>query len=242
MFTRKYVAAALVGLSILLSAATSSAQTPPMQPPPRTISVSGEGIARVAPDQAVVRFAVVTQAMDPEAARAQNAEASRNVLNTVRDLGIPERNIRMETLQLQPAREYDPDTQRWRENGFEVTRIVTVDLDDLDALPTLVARVVQEGANRLDGVSYELKNRDEARNQALRAALVNAREKATFMVETLDQSLGEVLTISEQSFDFPHPVMRFDQAMMKEAMPEPEAYAPGEIEVRAVVNVVFGLR
>lgn len=212
----------------------------------RRISVQGEGIVRVIPDQATVRFGIVTQSPDPEEARRRNAEASRDAMNAVRALGIEERKIRLETLTLQPAREYDPETRRWIEKGYEATRQVVVEINDLEVLPQLIAEVVQKGANRLDGIQYDLQNRDTARNEALVNALTEAREKARLMTSTLDAELGEVLTITEQQFDFPRPYLQLDRAQMAvakdEMAAEPEAYAAGEIEVRTVVQVVFAIQ
>ena len=212
----------------------------------RTVSVSGEGIVRVEPDQATVRFGVVTRSEDPETARQQNAEAAARAMNAVRDLGIEERKIRLEALRLQPWREYNPDARRWIEKGFEAVRQVVVEIDDLETLPTLVAEIIEQGANRLDGIQYDVQDRDAARNEALVAAVTNAREKAQLLTQTLGVTLGPVQTINEQSFDFPRPMMRLEQAemaMAKDASaPEPDAYAAGEIEVRATVHVVFGLQ
>ncbi len=239
--TYRWAAACVLVLSVLLPA---QAQDPMMQSKERTVSVSGEGVVRAVPDQATVRFGVVTRAEDPEEARRLNAAAAREAMNAVRALGVDERKMRLETLSLQPAREYNPQTRRYDEVGFEAARQVVVELDDLEKLPTLVADIVQRGANRLDGVAYELKDRDQARDEALRKALTNARDKARLMAATLDVKLGPVLTIAEQSFDFPRPVLRMEAAMAvsKDASPEPEAYAAGEIEVRAVVQVVFALQ
>lgn len=212
---------------------------------PRLVSVSGEGLVRAEPDQATVRFGVVTRADDPETARQRNAEAARNAMNVVRDLGIDERKMRLETLRLDVAREYDPETRRHKEVGFEAIRQVVVEVGNLDDLPTLVARIVQQGANRLDGVAYELKNRDEARDEALRKAVLDAREKAQLMASTLGETLGHVHSISEQSYNFPRPMLQLESAAMamsKDAMPEPEAYAAGEIEVQVNVQVVFVLQ
>jgi uncharacterized protein len=212
--------------------------------PPRTITVSGEGIVRVLPDRAVLRFGIVTQDADPEEARRQNAQAAREAINAIRQLGVDERRIRMEMLQLVPAREFDPETRRWIERGFEVTRHVTVELDDVDRLPTVVALVVQRGANRLLGATYELRDRGPTQNEALAGAVRNAREKAALLATTAGADLGEVLTLSEEMFDFPRPMMRTEMAAagVRDAAPEPEAYAPGEIEVRARIVVVYRLQ
>lgn len=208
----------------------------------RTINVSGEATVRVEPDMGIVRFGVVTHAEDPEEAREQNAEASREALNAVRELGVDERRIRMEVLRLQPRRVYNREQRRYEEEGFEAIRIVVVELDDLEQLPVVVAEVVQRGANRLEQVRYDLRDRNAPRNEALRDALTNARDKARLMAETLDVELGPVRQIREQQLDFPRPMVRMDTAMAAEAAgPEPEAFAAGEIEVRATVQVVFEL-
>src|SRR6056297_3144445 len=93
---------------LLLAGAVQAQNT---DAPQRTVRVSGEGTVNARPDQATVRFGIVTRADDPEAARAQNAEAAKGALNAVRELGVPESDLRMETLRLAPRREYNRETQ-----------------------------------------------------------------------------------------------------------------------------------
>ena len=211
----------------------------------RTVSVSGEGTVYVVPDEATVRFGVVTRDDDPEEARRRNAEAAREAMNAVRALGVEERKLRMETLRLQPLREYDQDARRYRELGYEAIRILVVELDDLEMLPQLITEIVQKGANRLDGVAYDVSDRDAVRNEALQQAVQNAQEKAQLMAATVGGSLGRTLRLNEQNFSFPRPMMRTEMMEMAvskaDAAPEPEAYAAGEIEVNAMVQVVFEL-
>ena len=212
----------------------------------RTVSVSGEGTVKAVPDKATVRFGIATRHAEPEEARKTNASIAKETMNAVRNLGIDERKLRLETLRIQPVREYNPETRRPEDKGFEALRELVVEVEDLEVLPTLISEVVQKGANRLNGVSYGLQDKDSIRNEALVEALTSARSKAELMVATLGAELGEVLQISEQSFSFPTPMVRMsDQPMMMakaEAAPEPEAYAAGEMDVKAVVQVVFLLR
>lgn len=243
MTMNRHALGVIIGLGLLLTPVARAQNQP--NAPDRTINVSGEGTVRVAPDMATVRFGIVTEADDPEVARKQNAEAASAAMNAVRDLGIPKERIQLETLQLQPKREYDPETRQYKEKGFEAVRQVSVEVHDLEQLPTLVARVVQQGANRLQGIEYDLQDRTDARNDALRAAAMNAREKAQLLAETVGVQLGAVRSISEQSLDFPRPVFRATLDMAKaeasQAAPEPDAYSAGEIEVKANVQVVFDL-
>jgi uncharacterized protein YggE len=108
-----------------------------------------------------------------------------------------------------------------------------------------VADAVKGGANEVSNVDYQLSDRKQYRDEALREAARNAREKAHLLSETLDAELGPVRTINEQNFDFVRPrpqAARMGMAKTADdAQAEPEAYAAGEIEVSAQVQVVFDL-
>ncbi|MFB6247076.1 MAG: SIMPL domain-containing protein [Salinibacter sp.] len=212
----------------------------------RLVRVSGEGTVRVAPDRATVRFGVVSQAETAEAARRQNATAAESAMNAVRKLGIAETKMRMETLRLRPRREYNPQTQTREKRGYEASRQVVVELDTLAQLPRLVTRVVQRGANRLEGIDYGLQDRTAARNDALRQAAHSARDKAQLLAESLGAALGPVRQIDEQSFGYqdpsPRAEMQFAKSRTDDAAPRPDAYAAGEITVNATVQVTFSLR
>lgn len=243
----RFMLVAVFAAAMAIGPRSAAAQYETHHPEPkRTVTVSGEGIIDVEPDMATVHFGIVTVADDPEEARRQNAEAAARAMNAVRELGIEERHIRMEALRLQPHREWVDEDRRWIESGFEAVRQVVVEVHDLEMLPTLVAEVVQQGANRLEQVSYDLENREEARNEALREAVENAREKARIVAATLGEELGAVQNVNEQSFDFPRPVVNLRSDMMyaekAEAAPEPDAYAAGEIEVRVTVHASFEIQ
>lgn len=205
------------------------------------IRVQGESVVRRMPDRAAVRFGVVSEAETPGEARSANAEAAERALEAVRGMGVPEESIRLERLQLRPSYRYTPEGGR-EQIGYEVERMVAVEVDSLDLLPTLVARVVQEGANRLEQVQYELSDREEARNTALRGAVEDARERARHMAEAAGVTVGRVLRLTEQQVDVPQPVFRAEAMQAAGAAePRPEAFAAGEIEIEARVEAVFAL-
>ncbi len=210
-----------------------------------TISVIGEATASAPPDMAVVRFSVVARDQDPEKARSANAEAAKAAMDEVRELIEDERRMRLESLRLHPRHEYDPQTRRSREQGYEAIREIVVEVEDLAKVPELVARIVQKGANRLNSVRYELRNQENVRNDALVQAVLNARQKAALMAEIVGASLGRVTRIAEQGTGPPTPFMRHERmdtmAVSKAAAPEPDAYSAGHIEVRVQVDATFAL-
>lgn len=233
-----------LGCSLLVLAllvAPASAQDQETSTP--SVRVTGSGSVTAAPDMATVRFGIVSRAETAEAARAKNAEAAKSAMNVVRSLDIPEEKMRMETLQLQPRREYDTESKRREERGYEASRQVVVEVSDLDRLPTLVTKVVQGGANRLTGINYGLDDRSAVRNEALQTAARSARDKARLLAQSLDATLGPIREIVEQDvgFDGPRPMAQFAKSAETDAAPEPDAYAAGELEVSAKVRIVFAL-
>lgn len=214
----------------------------------RLISVSGEGEVTTVPDMATVRFGIVTRDNDPEEARRINAATARDAMNAIREMGIAESKLRLQTLRLQPVREYDPQTRKQVDKGYEASRELVVLVEDLDQLPLMISQLVQKGANRLNGISYGLKESEKAKDLALSKAVMRAKQKASLMAASLDVEVGEVLQIQEQNDGFTVPVVSADtrpQLMMAKseaAAPEPEAYAAGEIIVKALVRVTFDIK
>ena len=210
-----------------------------------TVTVKGKGSVTAQPDRAVVRFGVTTRAETAKQTRSDNASAAESAMNAVRSLDVPEEKMRMESLRLQPRHKYDDEADERTLVGYEATRQVVVELDRLEVLPQLVADVVESGANRLSNIDYQLSDRSSFRNDALRKAAQAARGKAQLLAETLDARLGPVHSINDQSFDVVRPQPKAGRVEMAKASDaaraEPEAYAAGEIEVSADVQVVFDL-
>lgn len=231
----------LAGLFVLMSGlpATATAQDRAF-----TISVSGQAEIKVLPDMATVRFGVVTHDKHPDEARRLNADAAAAAMNAVRALGIEERDLKLQGIQLSPRREYDPDRRIYIEDGFEASRNVVVTVRDLDLLPDLMAAIVDQGANRINDVQYGLEDRDAAELEALTKATRRAREKAQVMAGELGWSLGRAVQINEQGVNVPQPRIQMEMAMQASVAKDggnPDAFAPGEMTVSASVTVVFSL-
>ena len=236
----KLLLAVLCSLGFLSSAAAPvAAQDSDSR---HTLAVSGEAEVSVVPDMAVVRFGIVNEAEEATEARRRNGELAAQAMNAVRELGIEERKIQLQALSLQPKRERDPETRQMREVGYEATRMVAVEVMDLEQLPELIALVVEQGANRLRGIQYDLSDRTEAEHDALRQAIEAAQAKADVMASALGVTRGPALSAQEQSFNFVRPQPQFARQGMMEQMADavqPDAFAEGEIEVRATVQIVF---
>lgn len=209
-----------------------------------TVTVTGNGSVMTRPDRATVYFSVVSEHRDPKETRRMNEETARGVVSAVREMGIEESKIQLQALRLQPLREFDPQTRQYIEKGYAAVRQLKVELANIDQLPDLVSTVVDQGANRLDRVFYDIKDEDSYKDQALVKAVTRARNKAEIMAENLGVEVGSVLEIEEMNMSDPFPVLRSEpRATVVTAKSEgasgQDAFSAGEIEVQAAVRVVF---
>lgn len=218
----------------------------------RTITVSGKSILTASPDMATVQFAIISQNKDPERARKENAEVAANVLNSVRALGIPEKKINLESLNINEEFRYNNKNNTSESIGFKAIRQFKVVIEMpgaepralSDKLAELIAAVVGKGSNQLQNVDFGLMDPSKLTEQALNFAVANAMLKAERMLEPLVAAkLGKVLTLSESSSYRPPVYARsMSKMMMADNVVEsaqPDAYSAGDLEVEADVSAVF---
>ncbi|MBV9420992.1 MAG: SIMPL domain-containing protein, partial [Alphaproteobacteria bacterium] len=149
-------------------------------PAPHTITVSGQGEARGAPNQAMLSAGVVSVAPTAAAALAENARKMTGVFAALKKLGVPERSIQTSNFSVQP--QYPPYNQNatglQRIVGYQVSNQVDVVLDDTAKLGPALDALVGAGANQINSVSFGIKGADVLQAKARADAVVDARTRA----------------------------------------------------------------
>lgn len=218
----------------------------------RRITVSGSAVVSSAPDLATINFNIKTEDIEVKKAREENAKVAKEVLNSIRGLGIPEANINMLNLNINEQTEWDPKLRKSIFKNYLARRSFRVEvkkseLDEntslSDKVAQLVTAIVENGTNQLQSVQYGLVDDDVLSNSALAKAIANAREKALLMLAPLGAELGEVVTVNESTSRAVPLVKSYSRMAMTMAesspMPEPDSYSEGDIEVTSSVNLVF---
>jgi uncharacterized protein YggE len=217
-------------------------------PVDRTISVSGEAVVMVAPDQAVVTLGVQTFHQNLETASLTNDSAAKKLLAEWKRLGIPDANIQTTGVTVDIS--YLTNNERARTiEGYVVSRSYDVIADSAATAEKVIARGLASGANSVGEVGFRTTEMRRYRDQARVSALKTAREKAELMASQLGASVGPPRSITESSgYDSPRRYNRnaMSQNVMTVASDSGDAdtegaVAPGQIAVRASVAVVFDL-
>ena len=204
------------------------------------IIVHGDGEVSAAPDRAVVRLGVEAQAEEAAAAQAAVNSAMQRVLTSITKLDVPKRSIKTATIVLSPL--YSSRSSANNEpphiSAYRASNTIQVELSDLKQVGPVIDASMASGANRLDGVSFDLKDDLRQRTDALRQAVTEARTKARAIADTLDVKLGSVAEVNEGGISIIRPQEQFAVRAMAMAAPSTPV-EPGEIRVRANVTMRY---
>lgn len=207
---------------------------------PNTLTAVGDAEARARPDLAVVRLGVQTEATTAAEAREENAAIVTRVINALRALNIPERQIETATFQIYPIRRFEDEDQRGEPPivGYRVVNTVSVRTENLNLVPRIIDAAVGAGANTVESVDFRLRDEDAARQNALRQAVDNATENARTMAQALGVRLVRVHQVQQGGVGVmppPFPVFRGVAAETGTATP----IFPGEVTVNATVTLTY---
>jgi uncharacterized protein YggE len=177
----------------LFIAAQSS---PAAEEQPRTISTSGEAVIYVQPDEVIFNFGVETRDAGLDKAVAANEAASAKLLAAVKKLGIEDKHIQTDNLDVDIVYR---DHNALAIDGYNVRRSYCVKLKDIKKFQTLVETALKNGANRIGSFDFRTtelrKHRDKARAMAIEAA----KEKAAALAGELKCQIGPPRTINENA-------------------------------------------
>lgn len=227
--------------SSLLAMLAVAAMTMPAQAEtiPARITITGEGRVSAQPDIAMVSLGVATRAPTAAEALRTNSDALGRVLAKLQDAGIADRDLQTSGLSLGPQMDYSRSGEPPRIVGYEAGNMLAVRVRDLTALGGILDAVVTDGANTLNGLSFDLADPGPARDAARVQAVEDARRKAALVATAAGVGLGRIIEITEQdNWSPPRPMMR--DGMVAAAM-EAVPIAQGEVSYSVAVTITWEL-
>jgi len=202
-----------------------------------TISVTGVGSITTTPDIARVSVGVTADARTAREALTRNSEAMQEVLETLTEQGVAQTDIQTTSLLLFPSFENRTPGKPPTVVGFRAQNMVAVKIRDLASLGQVLDQVSEAGGNLIQSIQFDRDDTGQLIDEARKAAVLDAREKAEIYAETAGISVGKVISISESGSRNPQPQMMARAGI--ESMSTSVPVAQGELELSASVNMVF---
>ncbi len=202
------LSAAAVALGVTTLAAGSLAAQANTGRPPNQIVVTAQGVVEVTPDRARVTLGVETDAKTAQEAAQQNAATQARIIEAVRRAGIPAASIRTTGYNVAPRQQYIPETRTWRVDGYQVTNLVVVVVEPVAKAGEVIDAALEAGANRVAGLTFEVKDATAPREQAIEQAVARARREAEIAARAAGGELSGLLELTLNSYDeSPRPMM-----------------------------------
>jgi uncharacterized protein len=216
------VFAAVAAIVTLPGPATSAAE------PSGSITVQGTGTIESVPDRAQMSFGVETHADAAKAALGANASEMRRLIAALESAGG--KDVQTQYVSVSPR--YGDDMTVL---GYVATNTVSATVAQIDRAGAVIDAAVAAGANQVSGPSLSKADQDDLYEQALAAAVDDARGRAEALAKAANLSLGRVKSIVEGGGLQP-PMPYAADAMRAEASTPIE---PGQQEIAASVTVTF---
>ncbi len=188
----------VVSLMFLLSVAacaTPTTATINQLPPMRSLSSSGTGEVYLTPDVAYVYVGVRVEADDVATALTNNNVQANAVSQAVQDLGVDVKDIQTTSFNVYPNQEYGMDGTITRK-FYVVENTVFITVRELGTLGGLLDAVVSSGANSINGITFDVENKEAAAAEARDIAIEKAKLEAESIAAAAGVKLGELQNVS----------------------------------------------
>ncbi|HVA39379.1 MAG TPA: SIMPL domain-containing protein, partial [Candidatus Binataceae bacterium] len=178
------LAAALAACLFIMMPAGALAARERLEPPapapqnhhrPRTIEVTGNGEAHVAPDLAYLNLAIETHAATAQSAAGQNAALAQKVVAALTKKLQGKGKVWTGGYSLYPEYNEPKPSEKPIVTGYRASNSITVQSGEIGMLGALIDTAIGAGANRINFLNFTLRDETQARGQAIALAAKDAQ-------------------------------------------------------------------
>lgn len=205
------------------------------------VRASGEATITAKPDRAEIRFGVITQAPTAEAASAQNAAQTAQMLDALKRALGNGGQVKTSNYSVAPSYQRATNGAPRKIIGYNANNTVTVTLDDLRLVSKLLDTAAHAGANEIDGISFTLKNDQAARSEALAQAAIKARESAEAIAKALNLRVLGVAEAETSDVSNVRPMFSTAMERVSQTVEVSTPIEAGDIDVTATVIVTLAV-
>lgn len=209
----------------------------------RLISVSGEATVSVKPDMATLSLGVETTATTAQEAQRQNSAKMSAVVAALKDTGIAADDIQTSNFSLYPVYESQYDKSSMDPNpkqvlvGYRCNNTVAAKIRVIARVGTVIDLAVAAGATNVSGISFDIQNPEQYKNEVLASAVKNAKSKAEIMAGAAGVTITGIKAISD-GYSAVESVRDVYGYGVK-AMDSSTTIEPGSVTVRGSVRVDY---
>ncbi len=238
---RRLVVAAVIGLGMaggvprVLEAQDPTNGAATVRSPQLNASATGE--VELRPDRATLYLSVESRGGTAAKAANETARRQKQVLDTLKALGIGAEQLQTASLQINPEYANPGPGQRPKVTGYVATSTIRVDILRIEQVGAVVDAGLAGDATGIQGLHFGSSREGEARKQALALAVSKAMGEADAMARAAGGMLGGLIELNaQQNFTRDYAAAAAPMAFMKAGGSNPMPVAEGLIKISATVS------
>ncbi len=206
----------------------------------RSITVTGSGAISVKPDLAVITVGVQTRRAKAEAAQKENAAQMEALTKAIKGAGIADADLKTSNYSIYEDVSYDYEKNSRKVNGYVVSNNMTIQVRDIAKVSGIIDLAGQSGANNINGIYFTVADESKYYNEALKAAVKNAKGKGDVLAVAGGVAIGQVLQMAEASYG--GGIIMKSEAARDMAAGAATPIEAGSMEITANVTVTYAIQ
>lgn len=207
------------------------------------IVVTGNATVALTADMAMLDLGAQTRARTVGEAHKTNAQTIGAILKALKELGIPDKDIRTASyyVYFEPDYSVTGAVERLLNGSFSVTNMLQVTIRDVDLVSKAIDVAAEAGANNINSINFMSTQSNEAYNKALQRAVDDAKAKAAVLAQAAGRELGLIVKMeANEAYGVPYGISNRFDFDAKEAAATP--IIAGDVSVTANVVVTFEMK
>ena len=204
--------------------------------PPRSLSVTGNGVIKASPDMARVVLGYVNEEKEARTSQENNAKIANELIRVLKESGIEDKDLQTVEFSINPIYTYYPDKEPVI-RGYQTVHMLSVAIRKLDKIGTTIDIATKAGANRFQNISFDIADRESYKLQAIELAMKDAHKKAETALKPEGEQIMQIVTVSvDGGWVQSSPSYRND--LKEGAAPAPSIQA-GELTIQINVQCTY---
>lgn len=207
------------------------------------ITVSGEGKVYAKPDVAIVSLGVNTTGATVAVVTKNNTDKMNAVIDTIKNLGIEEKDIQTTNYNLTPLYNYTEYAGRIFQ-GYTLDQNVQVKIRDFTKIGDVLSEGTTNGANLVGDLQFTIDDPEQLKNEARAKAIAQAKANADNLAKASGVRLGKIINVFESNNYYPTVYSNKALGMggaVSESAPAP-SIQPGQQEVTITINLTYQVK
>lgn len=213
--------------------------TPNISAQSSSVTVEGNAEISVVPDRANLNLAVELNGRNLSSMTTRVAETIDAFLTITDGLSINRNDVMTSGVNINPRYRYENKTGRRIFDGYNVSRSIQVDLQNIDLLGSIIERSTGQGINNIAAPIFRFSQEDQVIQSLHTLAVQDAMKRAEALVDPLNASLGKALKIDASSNQSISPPMMEMRALDMNSSLAEQSYSIGQINYSQSVLATF---